>query len=188
MYAGLQRAVGATAVDDAMLAAGVPDGRPERLPGEPRTRSSTDDVTWARIDARSTRVAADAARGRLCATAVGASRPPPLSSGGRHRGRGPARRPARRQRPAVGRTAIRIFDWGDAVVAHPFTTLTVTLQVDRPPRRPGCLDGPGVRSASRRLRRGLVGRRPHGTAVVRDRSPLASALGCIGEVAAWERR
>ena len=110
---------------DAMLAAGVPDGRPERLPGSWLGCSRTTWL-WARIDGRRAG-RGDAARRR------------------------PARQPRRRSTAAVaeldaagiaasiqhddlhggnilvGPDGDRFFDWGDAVVAHPFATLTATF-------------------------------------------------------------
>ena len=62
-YAALQRSVEGEATRDEMLAAGVPDGRPSRLPGE-LARLLEDDVAWSRIT-DDERAAADAARARL---------------------------------------------------------------------------------------------------------------------------
>ena len=123
-YAALQRSVEGATAREAMLAAGVPDGRPVRLTGE-LVRLLEDDVAWARV-MPDERVAADAARRRLResvdavevavveleAAGVTAS----IQHDDLHGGN-----------ILVGPDGDRFFDWGDAVVAHPFMTLTTTF-------------------------------------------------------------
>jgi hypothetical protein len=180
-YAALQRSVEGTAERDAMLAAGVPDGRPGVLPGE-LARLLDDDVVWARITPEE-RVAADAARGRLRETGAaikaaaaeleGAAIPASIQHDDLHGGN-----------ILVGADGDRVFDWGDAVVAHPFTTLTVTFN-----------------SIAHHTGRDLedpvfVRLRDVYTEPWTDRASagdlartvaLASAFGCIGRSIAWER-
>jgi hypothetical protein len=123
-YAAVQRSVEGDATREEMLAAGVPDGRPSRLPGE-LARLLDDDVIWARV-ADDERVPADAARRRLrgdlaaveraAAELEAAGIPASIQHDDLHGGNilsGPA--------------GDRFFDWGDAVVAHPFSTLTTTF-------------------------------------------------------------
>jgi phosphotransferase family enzyme len=123
-YAELQRKLESDDAVDAMLAAGAPDGRPEALPGE-LARLLEDDVIWDRLSAeerddgrrarsrlgeRLPEVAAMAAE--LAAIGVRAS----IQHDDLHGGN-----------ILVGPAGDRFFDWGDAVVAHPFSTLTVTF-------------------------------------------------------------
>lgn len=123
LYADLQRRMEVHV--EAMLGVGVPDLRPERLPETLARLLETDDV-WARVDAAD-RTATDVARRRLrdlipvvaeMAAALAASRiAATIDHGDLH-----------------GNNIVidddgtpRFFDWGDAVVGHPFQTLTGTL-------------------------------------------------------------
>jgi Phosphotransferase enzyme family len=123
-YAELQRALESDDAVGEMLAAGAPDGRPEALPGE-LARLLDDDVIWDRLSAeerddgqrahdrlrkRLPELAATAAE--LAAIGVRAS----IQHDDLHGGN-----------ILVGPAGDRFFDWGDAVVAHPFSTLTVTF-------------------------------------------------------------
>jgi Phosphotransferase enzyme family len=79
---------------------------------------------------------------------------------------------------------IRLFDWGDAVVAHPFATLTTTL---------GSIGyyagldayGPELEPVLEAHVAAWADLAPHAT--LRRHATLAMDLGHIGKVAAWER-
>lgn len=184
-YAALQRRT-AWAADD-LVAIGLPDERPARYP-EMLDRLLRDDALWDRVDAAD-RPRTTAARRRLGEHAplvaglsgkLAATVEPTIDHGDLHgnnvvTGTGSA--------TGVG-DMIRIFDWGDAVVAHPFATLTTTLGsftyhagLD--------LDGPELAA----LRDAYTA----AWADVASASDLASAamlavdLGHIGKAAAWER-
>ncbi len=170
---------------DELVALGVPDERPARYPAILGDLLA-DDRIWTRVDAAE-RDATDDVRRRLealrplvrelaaalAATPIAAS----LDHGDLH-GNNVA---WRRNGAASG---IRMLDWGDAVVAHPFATLTTTL--------------------------GSIGQHlgvdPHGPVLdpVRDAyveawadvatmpelrawATLAMDLGRIGKATAWER-
>ena len=123
-YAVLQRSLESDEDVAAMFAAGVPDGRPEALPGE-LARLLDDDAAWDRLhddDREEGRVVrarlpallpqiASAAR-ELTTTGV----QPSVQHDDLHGGN-----------ILVGPAGDRFFDWGDAIVAHPFSTLTVTF-------------------------------------------------------------
>jgi aminoglycoside phosphotransferase (APT) family kinase protein len=123
-YAALQRSLESGEAVAAMLAAGVPDGRPEALPGE-LARLLDDDAAWARLQGDE-RDAGRRERARLPArlaeiataaaelTQIGVL--PSVQHDDLHGGN-----------ILVGPAGDRFFDWGDAVVAHPFSTLTVTF-------------------------------------------------------------
>jgi phosphotransferase family enzyme len=121
-YATLQRGVETRAEE--LLALGVPDGRPATLPGT-LARLLDDEATWDRV-AEPDRDEARRARGRLRGAADWvAARVDVLERSGNaatiqhddlHSGN-----------VFVGADGYRFFDWGDAVVAHPFATLVTTL-------------------------------------------------------------
>lgn len=121
-YARLQRSVEPHA--DELVALGVSDGRPERIV-EIVTCLVGDAAVWARADPED-RVAAEAARRRLpgliplvvaLADELGASGVrASVQHDDLHGGN-----------VLVGADGDRIFDWGDASVAHPFGTLTTTM-------------------------------------------------------------
>ena len=123
-YAALQRSLDSDEAVGAMRAAGVPDGRPEALPGE-LARLIDDDPAWDRLH-DDEREEGGAARARLreqlpevTATAAELSDlgvRPSVQHDDLHGGN-----------ILVGPAGDRFFDWGDAVVAHPFSTLTVTF-------------------------------------------------------------
>lgn len=122
-YAALQRRMEPHV--EAMVSAGVPDERPERLPATLTRLLDADDV-WTRVD-EADRPATDRARERLrqvapvvaeMAAALAAS---PIAATIEHG-------------DLHGNNILidsdgspRFFDWGDAVVAHPFQTLTGAL-------------------------------------------------------------
>ena len=107
-----------------MLAAGTPDGRPERLADElerllgGRRDLGPDPARGAGSGGRRSRAArrglpeVRAAAGRLAASGIAAT----IQHDDLHGGN-----------IFVGPDGDRIFDWGDAVVAHPFGTLTTTF-------------------------------------------------------------
>ena len=179
-YAALQRSVEGEAIRDEMLAAGVPDCRPSRLPGE--LARLLDDVAWSRIT-DDERVAADAARGRLrdnlaavdaiVAELEAAGIPASIQHDDLHGGN-----------ILVGPSGDRFFDWGDAVITHPFATLTTTFN--------------SIAYHAGRLADDPVFERLRDvyTDAWSDRLPapdlaravaLARALGCISKSLAWER-
>ena len=180
-YAELQRSVEGGSAVAAMLAAGTPDVRPGRLPVE-LERLLADDVIWDRVTADE-RAAADLARETLVAARSRIARlAEALSTAGiaasiqhddLHGGN-----------ILVGPAGDRFFDWGDAVVAHPFSTLTVTFNsiAHHTDRR---LDDP----AFARLRDAYL----EAWTDVASRDELVAAatlardLGCIGRSLAWER-
>lgn len=180
-YAGLQRSVEAPEAIAAMLAAGTPDGRPARLAPE-LERLVADDVIWGRLlpAEREAGLAARerlahvvpevrAAADRLAAAGVASS----IQHDDLHGGN-----------ILVGPDGDRIFDWGDAVVAHPFGTLTTTFNSI-------------AHHTGRSLDDPIFGRlldvytEAWTDILQRDElvelARLASILGCIGKALAWER-
>lgn len=123
VYAALQRR--SEGHVEAMLAVGVPDAR-QSAATETLDRLLADDAAWSRV-ADAARPATDAARARLrdlaprvaelAAELAASPIPASVDHGDLHGNNivfGPDGGP-------------RVFDWGDAVVAHPFSTLTGTL-------------------------------------------------------------
>lgn len=121
-YARLQRTVEPHVED--LVRDGVPDGRPDRVVG---TLSGLvdDQVVWARADAEDRGAAREARRrlpglmplvARLADELAGSGIPPSIQHDDLHGGN-----------VLVGPAGDRIFDWGDAAVQHPFTTLTTTM-------------------------------------------------------------
>ena len=179
-YAAFQRRVAGDS--EAFLALGVPDERPARYPAILAAQLDTD-ALWSRVDAPD-RPRTDEARRRLgamlgriedlahelAASPVGAS----LDHGDLH-GNNILPRPDGR---------FRYFDWGDAVVAHPFASLTTALGsltyhmgLD--------LDGPELarlRDAYTEAWTDVASR-----AELERAALLAVDLGSIGKTAAWER-
>ena len=124
-YAGMQRHLSPRA--DTMVALGVPDLRPAALPGhladlladEPVLMiDEPDGITADQLDRLRSEQGAFAQRcDELAASGVPAS----LQHDDLHDGNVFV--------PYDGVGPYRVFDWGDASVAHPFTTLLVTLRV-----------------------------------------------------------
>ena len=123
-YAALQRSLESDDAVAAMFAAGVPDGRPEALPGE-LARLLDDDDAWDRLhddEREEGRTARARLRGQLPEVAAAAAEltgigiHPSVQHDDLHGGN-----------ILVGPLGDRFFDWGDAVVAHPFSTLAVTF-------------------------------------------------------------
>jgi hypothetical protein len=123
-YAELQRKLESDDAVGAMLAAGAPDGRPEALPGE-LARLLEDDVIWDRLSAE------DRDDGRRARSRLGERLPEVASVAAELAARGVSASVQHDDLHGgnilVGPAGDRFFDWGDAVVAHPFSTLTVTF-------------------------------------------------------------
>ena len=180
-YAALQRSVEFEAAVTAMLAAGTPDVRPERLP-DALERLLDADEWWALILPEE-REAADAGRSRLRAfigTIRAASRD--LAMAGvadsiQHDD-------LHGNNILVGPAGDRIFDWGDAAVAHPFGTLTTTFNSIAHKTGLDLGDPAFVRLRDVYLEAWAdVLPRP----ALAEISVVARDLACIGKALAWER-
>jgi len=180
-YAELQRSVEGQAAVEAMLAAGTPDGRPDRLLSE-LGRLLDDGPVWARVTPDE-RVAADLARrqlgaaGRVLGEAVaeleGAAVPATIQHDDLHGGN-----------IFVSSDGDRFFDWGDASVAHPFATLTATFN-SIAYHTARSLDDPAFDRLRDVYLDAWTDRLPRD---VLDRvSRIARDLACIGKALAWER-
>jgi hypothetical protein len=123
-YAALQRSVESEAAVTAMLAAGTPDVRPERAP-DALERLLDADKWWALILPEE-REATDAARARLGAS-VGTIRAASRDLASAGVAAAIQHDDLHGNNILVGSAGDRIFDWGDAAVAHPFGTLTTTF-------------------------------------------------------------
>jgi hypothetical protein len=178
-YAGLQRSVEQRADD--MLALGVPDGRPETLP-DTLGRIVGDDRWWELVGADD-RAQADAARPRLRALAdwtaqaaaelAGSGAPLTIQHDDLHG-----------SNVFMGPDGVRFFDWGDAVVAHPFGTMLATLgSVGRATSIDP--EGPGLRRLRDAYLEAWTDALPR--AALREVLELALDLGRIGKAAAWAR-
>lgn len=173
-YAELQRALEAR-VDD-LVRRGVPDLRPDRLPG--RFEALVEDPALGLP-------AADRARLRSLrpdvagmATELGAfGIAPSLQHDDLHDGN-----------VFVGPDGDRIFDWGDASVSHPFGTLLVTFR---------SIASRGLGDGNRRKRDVALDRlrdaylepwtADHPRAQLVAAVPLAMRLAIIGRAASWHR-
>jgi hypothetical protein len=180
-YAELQRSVERPAAIATMLAAGTPDGRPDRLPAD-LARLLDDDRIWQRVlpDER-----ADAGRVRAALTArlpeiaglasrVAASGvQPSVQHDDLHGGN-----------IVVGPDGDRFFDWGDAVVAHPFATLTTTFNsIAHHTER--SLDDPLFERLRDVYTEAWTDVAPRNE--LAEVARLAIVLGCVGKALAWER-
>jgi Phosphotransferase enzyme family len=123
-YAALQRSLESDEAAAAMFAAGVPDGRPEALPGE-LARLLDDVAAWDRLhddereEGRTARARLRRQLPKVAATATELTSigiRPSVQHDDLHGGN-----------ILVSAAGDRFFDWGDAVIAHPFSTLTVTF-------------------------------------------------------------
>jgi len=124
-YAEVQRA--AEPHVDELLAAGTPDGRPERLPGLRDALLADrgllmighpDGLAEEQLDAL---VAGAPAYAAMCAELAAVGVPSSLQHDDLHDNNVFA--------PEAPGGPMRVFDWGDAVVGQPFGTLLVTLRV-----------------------------------------------------------
>lgn len=192
-YAGLQRAVVPHAAE--LVALGVPDQSPERLPRlldgllddvplDDETRSAVLRLRPAFADACA-ELAAGAGGPQGVVTVqhddLHAGNVLPASSSGVPPTRAPGRPPGAAPTPAPG-PPDRFFDWGDAAVAHPFTTLLVTLRSmaasqGLPP------DDPALLAARDAYLSGWEVEGPEGVRLAR----LAAWTGCVGRALAWRR-
>ena len=180
-YAELQRSVEGDASVADMLAAGVPDGRPAQLPGE-LARLLGDDVAWGRLTPEEAEGGARA-RERLAASlpsiAAAAAEladlpiAPSIQHDDLHGGN-----------ILVGPDGDRFFDWGDGVVAHPFSTLTVTFNsiAHKTGRELGDPVFEPLRDAYLEAWEGVAPRDALLRAVA-----IARDFGCVGRALAWER-
>ena len=164
-----------------MLGAGTPDGRPAALPGE-LARLVDDDSWWERLPDEERAEGAVARRTVRDQLPVVAARADELAAFGiaasvqhddLHGGN-----------VLVGPDGDRFFDWGDAVVAHPFGTLTVTFnsiahKLELPPNDPAFarLEAAYIAAWDGVARR----------ADLQRAATIARVLGCIGRALAWER-
>jgi hypothetical protein len=180
-YAEMQRSLESSDAVAAMLAAGTPDGRPAVLPGE-LARLLDNDAWWERLNDEEREEGAVARRAlreqlsvvaaladELAAIGVGAS----VQHDDLHGGN-----------VLVGPDGHRFFDWGDAVVAQPFGTLTVTFnsiahKLELPPDDPAFTRLEAVYLAAWD---GVAS-----PADLQRAAELARVLGCIGRALAWER-
>jgi hypothetical protein len=108
---------------DEMIALGVPDHRPERLPGLVTDLLADDEAQLVGREGGLApevrrRITADLGRyAELCARLAGGGVPPTLQHDDLHDGN-----------VFVSRGRHRFFDWGDASVGHPFLSLLVALR------------------------------------------------------------
>jgi Phosphotransferase enzyme family len=178
-YAALQRSV-EPRTDD-LVGMGVPDGRPDLVVGI-LTGLVDDDAVWARAESED-RAAAREARHRLpgllpvvaglAGDLAGSGIAASIQHDDLHGGN-----------ILVGPAGDRIFDWGDAAVEHPFTTLTTTMN--------SIEYHTGLDQHGRELRR-LRDSYLEGWSDVAPLSALVAAaeaarvLGAVSRAAAWER-
>jgi hypothetical protein len=179
VYAELQRSLEDRA--DALVGVGVPDERPDRLvavldgllaEGDLWGRLDTDDVEAgirARPALRRRRQEVTALTADLGSSGIRST----IDHGDLHGGN-----------ILVGAEGVRFYDWGDAIVAHPFGTLTTTFSSIA--YRTG-LDGDGaelarVRDAYTEVWTDVLPR--SGLAEV---AALAVDLGPIAKASAWQR-
>jgi Phosphotransferase enzyme family len=180
-YAELQRSLESDDAIDAMLAAGTPDGRPEALPGE-LARLLENDVIWERLsaderdDGRRARNRLRERLGDLLAAADALARlgvRASIQHDDLHGGN-----------ILVGLAGDRFFDWGDAVVAHPFSTLTVTFNSIA--HKSGLAkDDPAFERLEDVYLEAWTDVAPR--AELARAAALTRVFGCIGRSLAWER-
>lgn len=179
MYAELQRSLEDRA--DALVAAGVPDQRPERLPGTLEGLVTADPI-WDRLDPEEIEPGAAARRALLDGRAEVSAMAAELAASGvastiehgdLHGGN-----------ILVGPDGVRFFDRGDATVAHPFGTLTTTLRsiayhtgLDT--------DGPELARARDAYTEAWTDVLPR--SALAEVAGLATDLGQIGKSSAWAR-
>jgi aminoglycoside/choline kinase family phosphotransferase len=178
-YAELQRSVETRAGE--LLGLGVPDGRPETLDAT-LDRLIATDVWWVLVD-DDERGATDAAREALRAFGPWvAERAGELAHSGIHSTI--QHDDLHGGNVFVGPAGVRFFDWGDAVVGHPFASMVTTLN--------SIAYRLGIEADDRRLDRLRDAYLEGWTDVVpgrvlRDVLATAIDLGRIGKAAAWAR-
>jgi hypothetical protein len=168
-YASLQRQLAPKA--EALLALGLPDLRPAAMPGH-LTRL-TEDPASGLADADRARLRGHSGRyAEWCAALAASGIEPTLQHDDLHDGN-----------VFVGPAGDRIFDWGDAVLAHPFATLLATL------RSIASRDGDLGRAELLRLRDAYL--EPwtgeHTRTVLNDTVEAALRVGTVGRALAWQR-
>jgi hypothetical protein len=174
-YAMVQRRVEALTPD--LIDAGIPDERPERLPAI-FERLLDDERLWARA-----RPDHRGARGRLRALMptvraaaerlANAGIRPSVDHGDLHS-----------RNVLVGPGGDRIFDWGDASVAHPFASMTTTMS-SLVYHTGLALDGPELARLRGAYTTAWADVAPPGAlAALAD---LALDLGHLGRATSWER-
>jgi len=180
VYAAFQQGL-AVAADD-LLGADVPDERPTRYPGM-LAALLADDRIWVRVD-DADRPRTDAARRRLgdlapfvvelAATLEASGIHASLDHGDLHGN----------NVVPLADGSVRLFDWGDAVVAHPFATLTTTL--GSVGHHTG-IDpyGPAVAPVRDAYLSAWAEVAP--IATLEQTATLAMDLGHVGKATAWER-
>ena len=176
-YARLQQELAPHA--DRMVALGVPDARPERLPELARDLLADDEALLLGRPGGLTeqvrdRVLADLGGfADVCRALAGSSIPPTLQHDDLHDAN-----------VFIGDGRHRFFDWGDAVVSHPFVSLLVPLRAAA--RALGVADGD---AALLRLRDAYLGSwLDHGSvAAVREECELALAVGSLQRALTWRR-
>ncbi len=182
-YAAVQRSLEGDGVVAAMLDASTPDGRPQELAAALH-RLVADDRVWALVpDAE--RAAGAAARTRLSTAVTGSEIAelvdaleavgirPSIQHDDLHGGN-----------ILVGPRGDRFFDWGDAVVAHPYSTLTTTFNSIAHHTSRSIDDAAFVRLRDVYTEAWSDVASP---SAQRAAARLARGLGCVGKALAWER-
>jgi len=169
-YAALQLAL--TPYVDEMLAAGAPDHRPGRLP------ALLDEViAGARRHARTAEE-----RSTLAAAGKEQARVAELASLLAEGTPGPSVQHDDLHRDNVFLDRARVFDWGDAVVAHPFSSLLIALRDTAEPLGVG-LDDPRVVAARDAYLEVWGGPTTENLAVLE----AARTVGVLSRAASWLR-
>jgi hypothetical protein len=180
-YAEVQRSLESDDAIEAMLGAGTPDGRPAALPGE-LARLLEHDAWWERLTDAEREEGAAARRtlreqlpvvAALADDLAGSRVAPTVQHDDLHGGN-----------VLVGPDGDRFFDWGDAVVAHPLATLTVTFnsiahRLELSPDDPAFTRLEAVYLAA--------WDRVAAHEDLQRAASIARVLGCIGRALAWER-
>jgi hypothetical protein len=180
-YAALQRFLEGDAAVAGMLAAGTPDVRPERLTDA--LERLVDAAEWWALILPEERKAADAARARLRAS-VGAIRAATLDLASAGVAASIQHDDLHGGNILVGPAGDRIFDWGDAAVAHPFGTLTTTFNSIA--QKTGLdLGDPALTRLRDVYLEAWTDVLPRPALV--ELSVLARDFACIGKALAWER-
>jgi len=173
-YASLQRRLTPRAGD--LMEVGVPDLRPARMPERLRALIDDPDARLGEADrARLQRIVPDYVT--WCEALAASGIEPTLQHDDLHDGNVFV---AQGDRFAA---EDRIFDWGDAVVAHPFGTLLATL------RSIASRDAALGRTDLRRLRDAYLEpwTAEHSRAALNDTVQTALRVGAVGRALAWQR-